>query len=139
VVSLTVAAEHGNISRQLQLTEKHFLPVVAASSASQQLVHKYAKDVVVGDLLMLAGADGASAVAGRVVSKTVEQAVGLYNPYTKVSQQQLRGTWMCQMLHLPHMLSGLPVPLLHAQLSNCGWVLPVRSERVPAIRHILAK
>jgi hypothetical protein len=119
VVSLKVAAVHSNLSSQLQLTEKHFLPVVASSAGEQQhFLHKYAKDVEVGDLLMLAGhgVDGSDAVLGRVMAKTLEQAVGLFNPYTKVTECCMAGAFCTNCCASCIILMPLAVAAAHGML-----------------------
>lgn len=82
VVGLEVLSEkEGADMRTLRLTGRHYLPVVTAGG----LRHKYARDVSIGDKLMLVDGAGSEPAVGVVVGKEVEQAKGLFNPYTKVS------------------------------------------------------
>lgn len=83
VVSLEVRSEKDDAAvRTLRLTGRHYLPIVMDDKSS--LHHKYARDVSVGDKLMLVDGPGSQSTVGVVVGKEVEQAKGLFNPYTKV-------------------------------------------------------
>lgn len=59
---------------------RHFVPV-QGSSGKQTL--KYAQDINIGEILLMASAED-MAVPGIVASIATTKAVGLYNPYTKV-------------------------------------------------------
>lgn len=90
VVALTVRGEGAaaNTTRTLRLTSKHYLPTLVAGGRQ---LHKYARDVTLGDRLLMLGVDGDS-VVGQVVDKEWQAADGLFNPYTTVRGAEL-GLW----------------------------------------------
>lgn len=87
MTSLTVRSAT-NATRTLRLSARHFVPTLIAAGG---LHHKYARDVLLGDHLLLLGTAGDS-VEGVVVDKSTHVDRGLYNPYTEVGGGQL-GTW----------------------------------------------
>ncbi|BDA50219.1 probable sonic hedgehog protein A [Coccomyxa sp. Obi] len=62
----------------IKMSPRHFIPVFGSSKGSKAT---YAKDVRVGDNVMMVGANGP--VSGKVVAKHLTISKGLYNPYTK--------------------------------------------------------
>lgn len=77
-VSLKISAVASDITRTLTLSPRHFVPTVTKTG----FFHKYAKDVQIGDKVMLVSGD--SQVEGAVVGKEEGVAQGMFNPYTKV-------------------------------------------------------
>lgn len=64
----------------IQCTSRHFVPVGSSVKNSRAT---YAKDVSIGDHVLLVNEDGAA--VGTVIAKQLVTGQGLYNPYTKVS------------------------------------------------------
>ena len=104
-VALTVCDAVSGATRVLELTPRHFVPVVRASAkgvagsgaceslAAGAVRHVYAGDVAPGDVLQMVLEDNSTAACGTVVA--VREGVvkaGLYNPYTKVSAGAVPGT-----------------------------------------------
>lgn len=58
---------------------RHFIPVFDTVKGSKSI---YAKDVSIGDNVMMVGANGPA--FGTVLAKHLTISKGLYNPYTKV-------------------------------------------------------
>ena len=97
VLDITMNDGASNATRRLKLTKTHYLPVGHDLSA---LVHKYAKDVAVGDTLWAQASDDKSQpLAAVVTSKGTVYAQGLFNPYTAVSSCSLHNRTRTQEIH----------------------------------------
>lgn len=92
----------------LELTGSHFIPTLARPGSG--MTHKYARDVVAGDVVWVLDPPGVALLEANVVSVTPVVGHGLYNPFTRWGWA---GCWVrggdCGMLRAACMDSAMHV------------------------------
>ena len=105
---------------------RHFIPVFDSLKRNKAT---YAKDVSIGDTVMMVGANGPA--SGTVVAKHLTISKGLYNPYTKV--QILKCFSQISYPHPCHHTSGNSLSVMQSSM----WCPAQRRRTTKHANHLI--